>query len=254
MYWHVTIATEGRFSLDSPLPLVVAVLRACRALLLFAVVDDHVHVVLYGERAAVGAIVSGLSRALAAVVAVELQPARIRPIADRAHLRSLVGYLAGQPARHGIASWEGSCLLDLLGARRIGFDAGPIAEALPREAIAALALRGAGFDVDAILPASDALVRTHGPVRGYRSALAVAGLAARGPRSWRRPEIDRAWRRLAAEVGFHLDARDAAGISARNWQRIALEPFDSTLVNAIRRRIAFEALQPARRGEGTPRR
>ena len=247
MFWHVTIATEGRFALDSTLPLVAAVIRVCRALILFAVVDDHVHVVLYGDRAAVGAVVSGLSRALAALVNCELQPARICPVEGRDHLRRLVGYLAGQPAKHGISWWEGSCLLDLLGARQIGFDPARIAAELPRESVQALALRGAGFEFDAMSPASDALVRDHGPVRGYRSALAVVGLTDRATRSRQRAAIDHAWRKLCDEVGFRTDARDAAGIRERSWQQAAADGADPRLVDAIRRRIAFEAALPRRR-------
>jgi hypothetical protein len=79
-----------------------------------------------------------------------LEPARLRPVADRAHLRRLVGYLAGQPRHHGAGTFDGTCLPDLLGARRMGFDAGPLATQLPRENLGALALQGAGFDVRAL--------------------------------------------------------------------------------------------------------
>ncbi len=241
MTWHITLAADGRFPLSRTLAIIATIVRVCGdVLLLFAVVDDHVHLVLIGERFEVGRRTSGLVRALEA----SLEPARVRPVADRAHLRRLVGYVAGQPRHHGAGSWEGTCLPDLLGARRLGFDAGRLAAQLPRENLGALALEGAGFGVSAIAPAGDALVRTHGAVRGYRSALAAAGLAERGGRTPLRVAVDRGWRHLAAQAGLHLDAREAAGIAQRTWQRLATEPVDSAWVAAIRRSIAFEVATP----------
>lgn len=240
--FHVTLATEGRFALTDPLAIVATIVRVCGdLLLLFAVVDDHVHLVMIGDRFTVGRRVSGLVRALG----LDFAPARVRPVADRSHLRSLVGYVAGQPRHHGAGTWDATCLPDLLGARRMGFDLGPLAAQLPRENLASLALEGARFDVRAIVPASDALVLSHGPVKGYRAALATAGLTARGERTALRVEVDRAWRQLARAVGLRREARDAAGIAERTWQRMANEPADPSRVDAIRRRIAYDVLLTA---------
>ena len=203
---------------------------------MFAVVDEHIHLVMIGERAAVGHRISGLVRALD----LPLEPARIRPVADRAHLRRLVGYVAGQPRHHGAGTFDGTCLPDLLGARRMGFDAGPLATQLPRENLGALALHGAGFDVRALSPASDALIRSCGPHAGYRAALATAGLTARGGKTPLRAAVDRAWRHLAQAVGFGREACAAAEISERMWQRLATQAPDPLRVDAIRRRVVLE--------------
>ena len=240
MIWHVTLAREGRFPLSHTLAIVATIVRVCgELLLLFAVVDEHLHLVVIGERFAVGRRISGLVRALDA----PLEPARVRPVADRAHLRRLIGYVAGQPRHHGAGSWAGTCLPDLIDARRIGFDPGRLSAQLPRESLGALALEGAGFGVSAIAPAGDALVRTQGAVRGYHAALAAAGLAERAGRTPLRVAVDRGWRHLAEEAGLR-DARDAAAISLRTWQRLAGEPVDAAWVQTIRRSVAFEVATP----------
>lgn len=117
---HVTIATAGRAPLYTGEPELRALLhRVCRAcgarLVLFCVVDDHVHLVLEHST---GRHWSQIRRALG----VALQAPHGKPVVERRHLLSLVRYVVEQPAHHGVrhgalARWPGSCVADLVGAR-----------------------------------------------------------------------------------------------------------------------------------------
>lgn len=148
MTFHVTIAREGRWKLFETEPAQRAAVRAvCRSygarLLLYCVVDDHIHAVVRGDRADVGRATAGLQHVLRRRIAPRegsgpfTEPARIRPVESRTHLEHLVGYVIGQPTRHGLAisaaRWQGSCFQDLVGARTVGsFDSTAIGRHLPR--------------------------------------------------------------------------------------------------------------------------
>ena len=102
-------------------------------LVLFCVVDDHVHLLLVAERA--GLRLGGLLRALRARVDVDAP--RIRPVRDRRHLETLVCYVLTRPEHHGLrgkcTQWPGSCYQDLAGARLLdGYDPAALWEWLPR--------------------------------------------------------------------------------------------------------------------------
>ena len=106
-------------------------------LALFNVVDDHLHLVLAADRRRAGQLASGLSRSLQVESAETLAPARIRPVESRFHMEVLVSYILRQTVRHHIdlrpGAWAGSCLADLLGARRLpGFDRQVLWKVLPR--------------------------------------------------------------------------------------------------------------------------
>ena len=137
--WHVTIATVDRAPLhrseEALLTLVRMVDRVIgHRLVLFCVADDHFHLVLEGPQPAIA--VAGLSCALTWGVSVDIARPFLKQVADRAHLATLVGYVLAQPVEHGfgsVATWPGSCLADLVGARRLGrFGSGPLRSWLPR--------------------------------------------------------------------------------------------------------------------------
>ena len=161
----------------------------------FALVDDHVHLVL-----------------------------------RRRHLVTLVGYCLGQFAHHGLADdpavATGSFFPDLVGARRVPGLSLLLAAALPRfraqEAYAAVGL------VNELQPASDAELRALGP---FRLVELVAQTFARGPalagRSPARLAARQVAARLAAEVGLRpRDLAAALGVSVSAANRIAAAPME----------------------------
>lgn len=140
MLWHLTLSSEGRQLLfqDAAARLGaarrVARLSAGRVIL-FCAVDDHLHVVLQDSRFGAGRLGGVLRKGLARE-GVSLAPSHLRPVESRRHLTTLVGYVLRQPAKHGLrgsaALWEGSCLPDLLGARRLPGELLPLGAVLPR--------------------------------------------------------------------------------------------------------------------------
>ena len=102
--YHVTFAAAGRHPL---FPTEASRRAAVRALgrvagawiVLFALVDDHVHVVVHCEEDRVGRLARAILLALRAVAAVEIEPAHVRPVRDRGHMEWLVTYVLTQP-RH----------------------------------------------------------------------------------------------------------------------------------------------------------
>lgn len=95
---------------------------ARRGLLIYRVVDTHLHALVAAPRDEVGrvarAVESGLRQALA--IPVPFEAARVRPVRDPRHLGNAVRYVLTQEQRHGVRLdplHEGSNLCDLLGLR-----------------------------------------------------------------------------------------------------------------------------------------
>lgn len=242
--WHLTFVTRGRRTLFSDPD---ALTRAVRVLarvgegrvLTFCIVDDHAHVVLNAaSRPSAGYAGSGLSRALMAAGAPQLEPTHVREVDGRAHLESLVAYLARQPAKHGLpehpATYVGSAAVDLLGARRLpGFDARLLGAALPRLDVAALVARVCG--VPRIGPAPDEQIARLSPAALWTAALAAGGVAA----------FDRDPHAVALRAAGATFARGPHDLPVRTFQRSRARRADPRLVDAIRRRVAVEAVAVA---------
>jgi len=264
---HLTLATDGRRTL---FPDETARRTALRALggalagraLLFCVVDDHVHVVLEGERAAVGRVAQAIAHRLGKLASAPLDPSRIRPVEDRAHLQSLVRYLLLQPTHHRLAGhpalWTGSCLPDLVGARAVQGLSLRLGAHLPRfHARDACALLGLP-DLD---PLPGPAVRALGPVRVLAAASAVLAV---GPVLAGRDAAVVAARRLgaAAATGAGIPAGEiawAAFVTRRSAYRHAASPADPALARAVALRLTLEEaarnapLPPlAAEGDGLP--
>ncbi len=137
---HITLVVRGRNTYARNLAERRATVRTLariggRALLLFNVVDDHIHVVARHEtpRRLARDLRSALKATRPDLV---LKPPHLEHIDSRAYLRSLVRYVFQQSAKDGLgadALWEGSSFLDLCGARRVpGIHPQPLLEELPR--------------------------------------------------------------------------------------------------------------------------
>ena len=140
---HVVLSTVGRMPLFADeadrrraLRTIARVLGA--DLVLFVLVDDHLHLVLLDALAPPGRHLQALRLALARLPGfVPLQPTWTGKVSARTHAEALLGYALGQSAKHRLpghpARWSGSCLADLAGARRLdGFDQTAIVRLLPR--------------------------------------------------------------------------------------------------------------------------
>ncbi len=183
---HVTISAERRGSLFPSASLRRRALHALarvagRRIVLFCIVDDHVHIVVLVDARGGPTMARNLLFALRPLSVTDLAPPHVKPVNGRSHMEWLLRYLVTQPLHHGLscgaAWWEGSCLWDLLGARVLPGarmrDA--LTEALPRvrdEDIAAMV----GIALDQLRPADLDVVRDVGA-----SALVAACRRATAP-------------------------------------------------------------------------
>lgn len=256
MFWHLTLSAEGRHALFPSEERRRAAVRALAAasgdrLLLFCVVDDHVHLVVRDERSSAGVLARALRRSLEPLAEGGFLPTHIREVKGRSHLEGLVSYLVAQPVKHGLsghpALWSGSCLADLVGARRVspGLSARVI-EALPRYRLRA-AHAAVGLPEAPLVPATDLQLRGAGAtalVRAAGAALAVGPtlLAKAAPVVLAR----RAAVILAATVGMATEeVAWALGQPARSVRRLAEVPVDPAVLTTVRLRLSLEAAAAA---------
>lgn len=129
--YHLTIASRGRLTLFSDEATLRRGVRgivrtAADHVVLFSLVDDHLHIVASGTRAQAGGLSRRVGVSLSRLTRIALAPAHYEPVESRKHLSQLVRYLLIQPQRHGLRThpglYSGSCFLDLLGARTVGFE------------------------------------------------------------------------------------------------------------------------------------
>ncbi len=248
--WQLTFSSGGRQPLFPTEATRRAAIRTLLrvtgdALVLFSIVDDHVHVVLFCPRPLAGRRAQALHRALAPVASAPLRPAHISAVEDRSHLRWLVTYLLRQPVKHQLgehpALWTGGCFADLVGARLPGTLATSLRLALPRfrlrtaygavglppvpiEALddRALASCGLGRIVSATAAAlclDPALSGSGAAIVDARRAVVAASTVARFP---------------AGHVAETL------GISPRTVRRYRQEGADAGALRAVRMRLALE--------------
>ncbi len=248
--FHVTFATEGRQPLfpseDRRRAAVRALARtvAGRAVL-FSIVDDHVHVVIMGDRPRAGRVARAVAIALGPRADAPLDAARIRPVENRSHLQWLVRYLLLQPVHHRLgihpALYTGSCFPDLVGARLLPGLTLRIGDALPRfrpEEACGLV----GLPAVAIRPLTPEAVRAAGVIRIVSAAAAVR---AQGPELKGRDrgvvEVRRLAGAVAAEAGLGVaEVTWALGVSARTGRRLHKAAADTAALAAVRVRLALE--------------
>ena len=138
--WHLTYSSDGRFPIfPEESQRRRAILRLSRLelqLLLFSIVEEHLHLVNKADHARVGRQGQAILSAMRPIVDTDLRPAHRRLVENRGHLAWLIKYHVQQPIKHGVpehpALWSGSCFQDLVGARYVPGLALRIAKSLPQ--------------------------------------------------------------------------------------------------------------------------
>ncbi len=253
--YHLTWATQGRQPAFSAEEVRRAVLRAIasvagRDIALFAIVDDHVHIVVIVTPERLARVQGALSRVLNNRSAAPFSAPFVRPVTTRSHMASLVAYCLKQFEHHGLADdpsiATGSCFPDLIGARRIPGLTLRISTALPRfqlrEAHAAVGLS------TAIVPADDTTVRGLGP---RRLAQCVAHVFAVDPAFVGNTVAVVAARRVAVRLALQVgmrprDIADALHITPIAAARLATRPVEEADLRAVRKRVALQDAAAAR--------
>ena len=212
--------------------------------LLFCVVDDHIHLTLQGETAVVRRQGSKLVRSLRQRSGLDLAPPHISPVEERRHLHSLIGYYARQTVRHGLpghpAAWPGSCLADLVDVRATpGFDRLAIRRALPRLQVEAV-LEVVALGREAVAPASDEVLFRAGPI-GVRDAAMAAQCTVVGARTSLQHAANAAAAQLLTEADYGSRAiARALGVSQRAVRDMRSREVDGEVRQRIRRRVTFD--------------
>lgn len=248
---HLTFTSVGRLPLAPSEPARRRVLHvlgraAAGVVVLFALVDDHLHLAVYCDEARLGHLCRSLVLGLRAALEVEVNVAHRSPIRDRAHLETLVRYFLTQPAHHGLAEHPalttGSCFPELVGARIVpGLTLG-LAEVLPRYRLRAAYPHVGLRDGPLVLVAAED-VRKAGAARIAAAAAAAAG---RGPVLDGHTPQDAEARAAAVHLAHasEVDLADLAhalAITPRAVRRIVTErPAPEPLVRATRMRLALE--------------
>lgn len=245
LQWHVTLATIGRQPLVPDDATRLALMRdlATRAgavLVLFAVVDDHIHLWLLGSETAMRAALRNITFLLSAT---PMQERYVEPVENRSHARRLLPYLLTQPAHHGLsvasAAWPGGCVADLLGARAIGGWTPRVAVVLPRVRLRDVHA-AVGLPVRPLAACSLEEVSALGVER--LAAAAAATFAADPKLVGKAPHVVRAVEAaasLARDAGLSLSAlADHLGRTRETTSRAASRAVPT---EAVRRRITFDA-------------
>jgi len=249
--WHLVVESEGRQALFHEEVELRDVVRALAAIagaetVLFCVVDEHLHVVVFCSRERAGRLAQSIKLALKARTRVPLKhPTFIEPVENRPHLERLVAYVLKQPSHHNLpvhpALWTGSCFLDLVGARSVGALGQRIGKFLHRFQLSE-ALEHVGLTGQSVPPADDERIRHAGAARladAAAAALAVgSGLASERPEA---VEVRGVVCFLAGVAGLSTrDTAAALGKTMRCVQILAKKVPPSGFVNAVRVRLALE--------------
>lgn len=253
--YHITWATQGRQAAFPAEEVRRAVLRALasvggRDIVLFALVDDHVHLVVITSPARLRRLQGALSKVLNNRSAAPFSPPFVKEVGTRSHMNALVGYCLNQFAHHGLADdpaiATGSCFPDLVGARRLPGLSLPISAALPR-----FRLRDAYEAVglgDELVIADDAELRRLGAARLAELVAETLGV---GPgfvgNKAGVAEARRVASRLALDAGFRpRDIAEPLGITAIAAARLATRPVEDADLRAVRKRVTLIAAAAAR--------
>jgi hypothetical protein len=254
--WHLTFSAEGRFPpfpSESRRRLAIRKLVqvAGNELVLFSIVDEHIHLVVCCSRQRAGLIGRSVLRTLNPISDVPLELGDLREVEGRGHLERLVRYHLRQVLHHDVpgadpALWSGSCFQDMVNARVIEGLQLRLWEALPRFRLR-VAYQHVGLPQRPIEPLDDAGVRAAGATRivsATSAALAVNerldGAAA--------PELSgrRAAVQLAHVTGLELgEVAWALDVTIRTVRRLIEPDVAEPITRAVRIRLALEEMVQA---------
>ncbi len=181
--FHLTLAARTRHTLfpDEATRLLALrkLIAICGpALVLFCLVDDHLHWVVLCDERRRAYIARSVRYAVQALTGVETKPVDVQPIQGRSHLETLRRYVLRQTIKHQLrahpALWSGSAFPDLVGARWLPDLMLRLSDVLPRCSTWEL-LRDVGLPPKQLEPATDEDLRSVGA-----KALATAAAAACG--------------------------------------------------------------------------
>lgn len=249
-FWHLTFSSPTRlvlFPTEAQRRRAIAKIQAVAGaeIVLYGLVDDHLHLVLCCREARAAALSRALRLALRPIASTEIGSAHRKPVDGRSYLLWLVRYLLLQVERHGIdvhpALWTGSCFQDLVGARALSPLPGQLARALPRLRLSAVQ-EIVGLPARRIEPVALAQLRALGAprlVEAAGSALLV------GPElTGKVPRVVQA-KRVVAQLGMQggLPSSEVAWALALPRPRVSRlqQPrVDAKLLLAVRLRLALE--------------
>jgi hypothetical protein len=247
---HVSIATAGRlpmFADDAPRRAALHILaqRLPGQIVAFALVDDHLHLLLLGAAEALARTLRDLAFALAPLVKQPLLPAHIKPVADDTHLRTTLRYLLEQPVHHNTgelpALATGSCYAEIAGARAIPGLVLQLDAVLPREGTRPELEAVVGLPAGPLPQLSPVALRRLGANRMVLAAAFAAGASSMEGRSEPTFAARRAVAELARESGIALpEVAFALDLTPDAVRRMEAKPADATLLAATRTRLALE--------------
>jgi REP element-mobilizing transposase RayT len=256
--WHLTLAARTRHTLfpDEALRLEALrrLVRICGAeLVVFCIVDDHLHwVVRCDERRRV-VIARAVRRSMQALSGVETKPVHAEPIDGRRHMETVRRYVLIQTVKHELgvhpALWTGGCFPDLVGARWLPELRLQLFEVLPRSGPWDLC-RDIGLPPQRFEPATLPQLRELGPSALVEAAAAACGAplslrgksrpvaTARRVACWLGREAEIPSRKLAHALDIHPGAA----------RKLLAKPPPREAVQATLVRIALEAQVAASSG------
>lgn len=214
-------------------------------IVVFALVDDHIHLVLLASPAEVGTLVRNLTFALAPLVSPALQPPHVETVTDDGHLRSLVRYALEQPVHHGVgehpALASGSCYAEIVGARAVPGLALQLEKVFPREATRPELGPIVGVVTPAPALVSPLTVRRLGAYRLTLAAAFAAGIASLEGQEPHAIAARRVVVHLGSEAGIEpAELAFAMGIDPNSVRRLRGRGADAALLLATRTRLTLE--------------
>lgn len=250
--WHISIAAQDRLPLFPEERLRRKALHvlariAAKALVLFCIVDEHLHLVSVGDEVHKRQLRRSLMLALAPIATAPLDASWVGPVKDRKHLISLVRYHVVQVVKHNLqgvhpALWSGSCFQELVGARQIGALELQTGEQLPRQQIKALACQEVGLPGFDARPISVAALRELGIMR---IKAAAASAVAADPDLVGRSKAEILARHVTAQLGRLADISGreiawALDVTRQGLFEMLKKKIPVGLLNAAGTRLAIE--------------
>jgi hypothetical protein len=250
--WHISIESRDRLPIfpheNKRRQALHALNRVAReVLLLFSIVDEHMHLVAAGDIDSIRRLRQALVQTLTPISDVALAPSWVGPVKGRKHLLRLIGYHVIQVVKHSVrgihpALWSGSCFQDLIRARVLPGPELLTPKNLPREQMEVIACKEVGLPGFHASPIEVTALRELGVAR--IKAAAAAALAADEELTGN-SRAEACARRVTVQLGMLAGISKqeigwALEISRQALGRLARRPVPATLLDAARTRLALE--------------